>query len=169
MDPSTFEVRAQRAFPACHVLIHLSGEGRCDPPRSRLHAADDGEADEGHVWWLEDACRARACAVHQAPSPPPRRADQPSRSRRRRLARSIPLQLQPYPRHHLPLSGKQSFAPDPPNQSSSPSRPCPSCDRGSPSFYALPHRPPLQRIICLLTRSRRTSWTPSARTSWTSP
>ena len=64
-----FEVRAQRAFPACHVLIPLSGEGRCDPPRSRLHAADDGEADEGHVWWMEDACRARACSLHQAPSP----------------------------------------------------------------------------------------------------
>ena len=104
MDPSTFEVRAQRAFPACHVLTPLSGEGRCDPPRSRLHAADDGETDEGHVWWMEDACRARARSVHQAPSPPPRRADQPSRSRRRRLARSIPLHLQPHPRHHLALA-----------------------------------------------------------------
>ena len=36
------------------------------------------------------------------------------------------------------------------------------------SFHAL-LRPSLRRILSLLTRSRRTSWTLSARTSWTSP
>ncbi len=88
--------RAAGGIPASGRLQHRS-EDHDGAARPRLRCRRSGEPDRNVLGRLADAHRAREASARTTRAAAPRRADQPSRSRRAELARGISL--------HLPLSG----------------------------------------------------------------